>query len=129
MFCCRCHSYYSIFKAFDNAQKETLDEIENGKTFTACINVKNTGKFDAKEIVECYVNDVKATMTRPIKELKGFEKVLIKQGETKTISFELGKNELGFYNSNGTFVVEKGKFKIYIGKDCLSSEYIEIEVI
>jgi len=68
-------------------------------------------------------------MTRPIKELKGFEKVFIKQNETKTVSFNLGKEELGFYNAKGTFVVEKGKFKIYVGKDSLCEEFVEIEVI
>lgn len=123
---------YTTFEYSDlkcDTEKLTFDDIENGKTFTVSVDVKNTGNYDGKETVQCYVNDVKATMTRPIKELKGFEKVFIKQNEKVPVSFELGKKELGFYNATGHFVVEKGKFKVYIGKDSLCKNYIEIEVV
>jgi len=75
--------------------------------------IKNTSNVDGYEIVQLYLQDVTASITRPAKELKGFEKVWIKAGATKTVHFKLQKEELGFWN-NGTFVVEAGQFKYTI---------------
>ena len=68
-------------------------------------------------------------MTRPIKELKGFKKVFLKKSEIKNVEIELGWDELGFYNNNGRYVVEQGEFKIYLGNDCMSEEFITVNVI
>ena len=67
-------------------------------------------------------------MTRPIKELKGFDKLFISKGESKTTEFEIGFDELGFYNGNGKFVVEPGEFKIYIGKDAWCEDCVSLRV-
>jgi len=88
---------------------------KSGKSVTASIEVSNTGKRDAKEIVQLYIRDKVASRVRPVKELKGFEKVNIKAGETKTISFSLTDKEFGFYNQDGEFLVESGEFEIMIG--------------
>ncbi|SDG98729.1 beta-glucosidase BglX [Winogradskyella thalassocola] len=93
----------------------------NGNTFAleddvkVSVNVTNTGKLDGKEVVQLYIRDLVGSVTRPVKELKGFELVEIKAGETKTISFTLNKETLGFYNNNGDFIIEPGDFKVFVG--------------
>jgi len=118
---------YSDLKADKNVI--SLSEIENGATFTIEVDVKNIGSFDGKEVVQCYIRDCCASMARPIRELKGFEKVNIKAGKDKKVSFELGYEELGFYNGQGKFVVEKGKFNIFVGTNCLDVQSIKVSVI
>lgn len=107
----------------------SLKDIESGNAFEISIDIENTGRFDAKETVQCYVRDTVASMTRPIKELKGFEKIFLKSGEKKTVRFMIGKDELGFYNRFGKYAVEQGEFEIYVGKDCLAEEFITVKVI
>ena len=118
---------YSDLKADKNVI--SLSEIENGATFKIEVDVKNIGSFDGKEVVQCYIRDCCASMARPIRELKGFEKVNIKAGKNKKVSFELGYEELGFYNAQGKFVVEKGKFNIFVGTNCLDVQSIKVSVI
>jgi beta-glucosidase len=79
------------------------------------VNVSNVGDFDGKEVVQLYIRDLVASVTRPVKELKGFELVALQKGETKTIEFELTDKELGFFNNNGDFIVEKGDFQVFVG--------------
>lgn len=107
----------------------SLEELENGKTFKISVTVENTGERDGSEVVQLYVRDEFSSMTRPIKELKGFEKISLKKGEKKTVSFEIGFNELAFYNAERKIVVEKGDFFIYAGKDCLTENRTEVSVL
>lgn len=79
------------------------------------VEVTNTGAYDGKEVVQLYIRDLFASVTRPVKELKGFELVEIQKGKTKTITFELSKKELGFYDNNGNFIVEPGDFELFVG--------------
>lgn len=106
-----------------------IEELEKGNTFKIEISIKNIGKYDAKEIVQLYVYDPYASVMRPLKELKDFKKVFIKCGETANVKFEIGKKQLGFYSSDGNFILEKGDFYIYIGKDCLDDNWIKIQLI
>ena len=85
----------------------------NGE-ITASVEVKNTGNYDGKEIVQLYIRDLVGTVTRPVKELKGFQKVWIKKGETKTVTFKVSVEDLKFYNSELNFVAEPGEFEIAI---------------
>lgn len=112
-----------------NKKEISLEEIKKGKAFEISVEIENSGGFDAKETVQCYVRDTIASMTRPLKELKGFEKIFLKAGEKKTVSFLIGKDELGFYNRLGEYLIEKGEFKIYVGKDCLTEECVTVKVI
>jgi beta-glucosidase len=77
--------------------------------------IVNTGTRDGAEIVQLYVRDLVASVTRPVKELKGFEKIELKAGEKKTVKFELVPAELGFYDRSMRYVTEPGKFKVWIG--------------
>jgi beta-glucosidase len=79
------------------------------------LDVSNSGKRKGKEVVQLYVRDQFASVTLPVKELRGFEKVLLEPGETKTIQFTLNHDDLAHYNSNMEFVVEPGTFDVMIG--------------
>jgi beta-glucosidase len=89
--------------------------LQGDQTLTVSVEVKNSGKYDGKEVVQLYIRDVVGSVTRPVKELKGFQKVLLKSGETKTITFEITPEDLKFYNSDLNFVWEPGEFEIMVG--------------
>lgn len=79
------------------------------------LKLKNTGDMEGKEVVQVYIQDVFASITRPVKELKGFELVSLEAGESKNLSFKLTNKELGFYNNQGEFLIEPGDFKVFVG--------------
>ncbi|WP_159018876.1 beta-glucosidase BglX [Algibacter sp. L3A6] len=79
------------------------------------VELKNTGKYKGKEVAQLYIRDLFASVTRPVKELKGFELVELEPNEAKTITFQLTEKELGFYNNSGDFIVESGDFKVFVG--------------
>lgn len=89
--------------------------IALGEAVKASVDVTNTGKYDGKEVVQLYIHDEVASLARPVKELKGFELVDLKKGETKTITLTLTGKELGFFDNNGNYLVEPGTFKIMVG--------------
>lgn len=86
-----------------------------GEAVKVSVEVTNSGNFDGKEVVQLYIQDVAASLARPVKELKGFELIELKKGETKTITITLTEKELGFYDNNGNYLVELGTFKIMVG--------------
>lgn len=92
-------------------------EMNDKDTLTVRIRIKNTGKVYGKEIVQLYVSDVKSSMVRPVKELKGFEKVELQPGEEKIVTFELNKRAFAYYDVKlKDWDVESGDFEILIGK-------------
>ena len=122
---------YSEFEYSDIVVEKkilSLSEIQEGKTFDVSVKVKNVGTVKAKEVVQCYIRDYYASMTRPIKELKGFEKTECNPGEVKSISFKIGLKELGFYGKNGKYAVEPGEFKIFVGRDCMCEKHVTVSV-
>ena len=109
----------------------TLDSYEmnaNGSV-TAQVTVTNTGNRDGKEIVQLYIRDVVGSITRPVKELKGFQKIFLKAGESKTVTFTIDGKLLEFYNSDLEKVVEPGEYHIFIGKDSDTSNKVSLKVI
>lgn len=109
--------------------KISLDDLKNGDKFKLKISVKNIGEVSAKETVQLYICDKVASIMRPLKELKGYEKREIKPNKTAYFEFELGYNELGFFKKNGDYTVEKGDFDVFIGENCLTNRNIKISVI
>jgi beta-glucosidase len=95
--------------------KLNKNDFAKGETVKVSVEVTNSGNYDGKEVVQLYIHDEFASIIRPIKELKGFELVNLKKGETKTISFTLTEKELGFYDNEGNYLVEPGTFKIMVG--------------
>lgn len=92
-------------------------KVVSDKEVSVSVTLKNTGKFAGKEVVQLYIKDHYASVTRPVRELKGFELVSLKPNERKNITFTLSEKELGFYNNEGEFIVEPGDFSIFVGGD------------
>ncbi|KIA87681.1 beta-glucosidase BglX [Flavobacterium sp. AED] len=86
-----------------------------GEPVQVSVEVTNSGNYDGKEVVQLYIHDESASLARPVKELKGFELIDLKKGETKTIIFMLTDKELGFFDNDGNYLVEAGIFKIMVG--------------
>lgn len=97
---------YSGFKVGVDSENQRV-EVE--------VTLKNTGKVKGEEVVQLYLRDVFASVTRPVKELKGFEKAELAPAESRVIRFTLTDKELGFYNNEGQFVVEPGTFEVMVG--------------
>ena len=99
--------------------------ITDKDILTATVDVQNVGDMDGKEIIQLYVNDVESSVYTPYQQLKGFEKIFLKAGEKKRVTFSLDKRSFAFYNVNaGDWQVESGEFKIMIGA---SSRDIRLE--
>jgi len=107
-----------------NKQKMTKSEA-----ILAEVEVKNTGKYAGKEVVQLYIQDLFGSVTRPVKELKGFQKIDLKAGETKTIRFEISAKDLNFFNADMDFTTEAGNFKLWIGANAACQNFVEFEVI
>jgi beta-glucosidase len=101
---------YSHFKYSDLKVDDS-----NSNEIKVSVNIKNTSNVDGEEVVQLYIHDKFASVARPVKELKGFEKVLIKANSTATVSFVLTEKELGFYDNNGKYIVENGEFDLLVG--------------
>ena len=92
-------------------------EVGKGGSLTADVTVTNTGKVAGKEVVQMYLQDVVGSTTRPLRELKGFEKVALEPGESRTVTFEITPELMSHYNSNLEFVAEPGEFIVSVGPD------------
>ena len=103
---------YTTFE-YSNLQAQAVSD----KEVTVSVTLKNSGKLTGKEVVQLYIKDHYASVTRPVRELKGFELVSLEPNESKEISFTLTEKELGFYNNQGDFVLEPGDFSIFVGGD------------
>jgi beta-glucosidase len=96
-------------------------ELKGMETLSASVQVTNSGSREGEEVVQLYINDPMASISRSVKELKGFQKIALKPGESKWVSFNITPEELKFYDSNLTYDWESGDFNIYIGtnsRDC-----------
>jgi beta-glucosidase len=104
---------YTSFSYSDIQLSNT--SLKGKQTLTASVTVTNTGKYDGKEVVQLYIRDIVGSVTRPVKELKGFQKIELKAGETKTVSFSITPEDLKFYNYDLKYDWEAGDFEIMIG--------------
>ena len=89
--------------------------LKGNQTLIATATITNTGKYEGKEVVQLYIRDVVGSVTRPVKELKGFQKIELKAGESKTVSFSITPEDLKFYNYDLKYDWEPGEFEIMIG--------------
>ncbi len=92
-----------------------LDVTEHPDRLTARVNVKNTGDRFGVETVQLYMQDVTASLVRPVKELRGYAKVPLESGQEKTVEISLPKEDMGYYDNNGEYVFENGEFNISVG--------------
>ncbi len=104
---------YTTFKYSEVSLDKT--EITNNESLTASITLTNTGTREGEETVQLYTRDLVGSVTRPVKELKGFQKIMLKAGESRTVSFKITTADLAFYRRDMTWGTEAGKFKVFIG--------------
>jgi beta-glucosidase len=103
------------------------DKFSTGDSIIAKIDVSNTGSRKGEEIVQLYLRDLVASVTRPVLELKGFKKIELSPGETRTVSFKISEDDIAFYTANQVWDAEPGKFNLFIGphsEDLLSTTFI-----
>jgi beta-glucosidase len=112
---------YSTFK-FSNLHV-TPDRIGPKGAATVTVDVTNSGQVRGDEVAQLYIRDEVSSVTRPIEELRGFQRINLAPGETKTVEFTLGPDDLSFWNLDMHRVVEPGAFKIMVGGN--SVEHIE----
>ena len=117
--------YGLSYTTFEYGNLQIFPEtIGTGDETKITLTVKNTGKVKGDDVVQLYIKDVISSVTRPIKELKGFSRISLEPGETKTVTFKLLPEHLALYDQNMKKVVEPGMFDIMIGS---SSEDIRLK--
>ncbi|MGE8426551.1 MAG: beta-glucosidase BglX [Sphingobacterium sp.] len=118
---------YTTFTYSDiRLDRTTIDEKG---TLQASIDIRNTGNYDAEETAQLYIQDLVGSVTRPVKELKGFQKIFLKKGEQKTVTFKINVDDLKFFDNNLNYVAEPGNFKVYIGPNSRDVKEKEFELL
>ncbi len=98
-------------------------KFSHGDTIHISVKVNNTSPYDGEEVVQLYIRDLVGSVTRPVKELKGFQKLMIRSGEIKTVTFKIDESDLSFYRKDMSFGIEPGDFKAFVGGN--SSDVLE----
>lgn len=110
------------------SENQAATEWQDGKKITATITVKNTGVRDADEVVQLYIRDLVASISRPVKELKGFQRIHLAAGESKEVSFDITPDMLKFYNTELKHVIEPGDFQIMVGTNSKEVKTLKFRV-
>ena len=109
--------------------KVSSNTLKPGQKITVSTTVSNTGNRAGQEVVQLYIRDLVGSSTRPVKELKGFEKISLQPGETKTVSFTISEETLKFYNSQLKFVAEAGDFKAFVGANSRDVKEVDFKLV
>jgi beta-glucosidase len=119
------------YTTFDYGKVELgAHTIKPGKTLAARVRVKNTGSRAGSEVVQLYLRSLAATAgPRPVRELKGFQKVRLNPGESRVVEFTISERELGYYDTKGRWLVDPGKFQVWLAKDSASGQPAEFELV
>jgi beta-glucosidase len=104
---------YTVFKYSEVSLSKK--EIKPGEKLQVKVTVTNTGDYDGEETAQMYIRDLVASVTRPVKELKGFQKVFLKKGESRELVFTLGTSDLMFFNNELKYIYEPGDFEVFVG--------------
>ncbi|MBQ9743504.1 MAG: beta-glucosidase BglX [Clostridia bacterium] len=118
---------YTTFEYSDMSLSAST--MKSDEKIIASAKIKNTGDYKGKEAVQLYIRDVKGSCVRPVKELKGFEKIELDVGEEATVSFEITEPMLRYWNQKLEHVSEKGEFEVFIGKDSTCVPFAKFELI
>jgi beta-glucosidase len=105
------------------------NQLKAGEKIVATVTVSNTGNYDGEEVVQLYIRDITGSVVRPVKELKGFQKIFLRKGETKEIKFNIGIEDLRFYNDKLQYIYEPGDFKLFIGGNSRDVKEINFQLI
>ncbi|PZX94633.1 beta-glucosidase BglX [Flavobacterium aquariorum] len=109
--------------------KISSDKMNSNGKVNVGIEVANTGNYDGKETVQMYIRDVVGSVTRPVRELKGFQKIALKKGEKQTVTFEISAEDLKFYNSDLQFVAEPGQFEVFVGGNSNADNKVSFNLV
>jgi beta-glucosidase len=104
------------------------DRVGRNGSLQASVEVSNTGGRRGDEVVQLYIHDPVASITQPVRRLRGFERVRLARGETKTVTFTLDKSDFGFWNNSGEYVVEPGRIDVYAGNSSKADMTASFEV-
>jgi beta-glucosidase len=118
---------YTTFHYSDISLSNTT--LRSGGKITASVNLTNTGTRSGKETVQLYIRDLVGSITRPVKELKGFQQITLQPGETKKVSFSISVGDLKFYNSDLKYTYEPGDFKVFIGTNSEAVKEAEFKLV
>jgi beta-glucosidase len=102
--------------------KLSSSRVSRNGTIRATVDVTNTGDVAGDEVVQLYIHDPVASISQPLRRLRGFERVTLKPGETMTVPFTLDRSDWGFYDNSGRFVVEPGQIEVYAGDSSAATE-------
>ena len=107
----------------------SADRMDQNGSIKASVTVTNTGSVAGKEVIQMYIRDLVGSSTRPVRELKGFEKILLQPGESRTVEFTVDVEMLKFYDADMQYVAEPGIFRVFIGPDSTTDNAAEFELI
>ncbi|HOY07900.1 MAG TPA: beta-glucosidase BglX [Saprospiraceae bacterium] len=110
------------------APKVNKTKIKSGETLEVSVTVTNTGKIAGSETVQCYIRDLVADISRPLKELKGFEKITLAPGEKRTVKFKITENDLAYWNTEAKRKADPGKFKVFTGGNSRDVQEVEFSL-
>jgi beta-glucosidase len=116
---------YTKFEYSDLVLPDTV--MTKDKSLKIKVTVKNTGNYDGEEVVQLYIRDLVGSVTRPVKELKGFEKIMLKKGESRDVEFTINESDLRFWNINMNYTSEPGSFRVFVGpnsQDLLETGFV-----
>jgi beta-glucosidase len=112
---------YTTFKVSDTRLSRTTMDARAGKV-TVSAKVSNTGSRTGDEVAQLYINDPVASISQPVRRLRGFTRVTLKPGQSKTVSWTLDRDDVGFYDNHGRFIVENGRINVWVGDSSSVSE-------
>jgi beta-glucosidase len=119
--------------SYTNFEYSNLKISSDKMNFKGKVNVSvdltNTGDFDGKETVQLYIKDVVGSVTRPVRELKAFQKTSLKKGEKQTVTFEISVEDLKFYNSDLKFAAEPGQFEVFVGSNSNADKMVSFNLV
>ena len=118
---------YTTFSYSDVRLNKT--KFQKNDQIIASVDIKNTGEHDGEEIVQLYLHDLVGDVTRPLKELKGFRKVMIKKNETVTVSFNIAPSELSYYHKDMTYSFDPGDFELFIATNSAEGKAVRFSVL
>jgi beta-glucosidase len=118
---------YTQFAYSDTAIAQK--QIGEGETLEVSVTVKNTGARDGQEVVQLYTRDPVASRSRPLRELKAFEKIALKPGEAKRVTLQVPVESLGFHLDDGTYLVEAGTIQVFVGGNSLAEPIGDAEIV
>jgi beta-glucosidase len=122
--------YGLSYTTFDYSDlKSDKQKLPMNGTLNISVTITNSGKYDGSEVAQLYIRDMVGSITRPVKELKGFQKIFLKAGESRTLTFSLTSADLAFYNSDLQLKAEPGDFKVFVGTNSASCLETSFELI